>query len=471
MQYRGIDIKGLTADSREVKPGFLFAALAGSHLDGARFIDDALARGAAAILAAPGVQAPQAAVPFLSDPEPRRRLAKMAATFYGRQPKIVAAVTGTSGKTSVVSFMRQIWGRLGQHAASLGTLGLEGDGLDGEIAHTTPDPVVLHMRLKTIADQGITHLAMEASSHGIDQCRLDGVDLAAGVFTNLGHDHLDYHRDADDYFGAKQRLFAELLPAGAVAVLNTDDARYDALAATARGRGLTLVSFGQRADFAYEIRERTRTAQRLLISEGSQKADIWLPLAADFQAANAVTAYAAVRALGGDRDAALAALENLAGVRGRLEAVAERDNGACIYVDYAHKPEALEQALLALRPYAPGRLIVVFGCGGDRDRAKRPLMGEIACRMADLAIVTDDNPRSESAVQIRRDILAGAGDAREIGDRGEAIREACALLQTGDVLLIAGKGHEQGQEIAGVKRPFDDAGEVLKALLEIEGGG
>jgi UDP-N-acetylmuramoyl-L-alanyl-D-glutamate--2,6-diaminopimelate ligase len=463
-----LEIGGLTADSRQVAPGWLFAALAGTTTDGARFVDDALARGAAAVLATPDaalearVRASGAA--FIADANPRQRLAHLAARFHGAQPATIAAVTGTNGKTSVATFTRELWEKLGLSAASLGTLGVHAAGFDLVLAHTTPDPVTLHDALAQLARHGVTHLAMEASSHGLAQHRLDGVAIRAAAFTNLTRDHLDYHATAEDYLAAKMRLFDTLLPAGAPAVLNADSDWYETVAASCTARGQKILSYG------YAGREMR--IERLLPHAGGvqMKAelfghafDIALPLVGGFQASNALCALGLVAACGADLDKAVAALATLSGVPGRMQRVAEGRSGAPIFVDYAHTPDALETVLNALRPHTVGRLSLVFGAGGDRDRGKRPQMGAIAARLADIAYVTDDNPRGEDPASIRAAILAACPGAIEIGDRAAAIGAAIAGLGAGDVLLIAGKGHEQGQTIAGVVRPFDDAHEARAA--------
>ncbi len=465
-----VEISGLTADSRAVRPGYLFAALKGSRTDGARFVEDALARGAAAVLAdrSARLALPDPAVPLVKTDNARRSLARIAARFYGAQPRVVAAVTGTSGKTSVADFTRQIWSRLGMRAASFGTLGVAAPeiGASRPLAHTTPDPVTLHRELAALARAGVDHLALEASSHGLDQCRLDGVRIAAAAFTNLGRDHLDYHPDRDAYLAAKLRLFERLLPPGAAAVVNVDDPASETVAAACRARGIAVVGYGRAASAAYRIAGLAPVAggQRLDLEIEGRRHAVVLPLAGAFQAENAVCALALTVACGAGLDAALAALGGLEGVPGRLQRVAVHPSGAPVYVDYAHKPEALAAVLETLRPITSGRLIVVFGCGGDRDRGKRPAMGEIAARLADCAIVTDDNPRGEDPAAIRRAVLAGCPQAREIGDRREAIAAAVAMLEAGDALVIAGKGHERGQIVGDRVIPFDDA-EAARAAV------
>jgi len=454
-----IRIAGLSADSRRIEPGFLFAALPGAARDGRAFIADAVRRGAAAILAPRDTVAPAGlgGVPLLLDDNPRRTLALAASRFHGRQPRLIAAVTGTNGKTSVAAFARQIWSLLGKPAASLGTLGVVADDLDRPGSLTTPDPVALHATLAELAAAGVEHAAIEASSHGLDQFRLDGVRLAAGAFTNLSRDHLDYHGTMDRYFAAKHRLFAELLPPGAAAVLNADAPEHEALAATSRERGLRLISYGRAGrDLRLDGAVPTAAGQALEVTIFGRRRRLDFPVAGAFQAHNLLCALGLVIAGGEDAAAALDSVARLTGVPGRIELAARHPNGAAIYVDYAHTPDALATVLSALRPHAHGRLAVVFGCGGDRDRGKRPEMGAVAARLADRVVVTDDNPRSEPPATIRAAILAACPGAREIGDRAAAIGSAIAELAPDDLLVIAGKGHETGQTIAGIVHPFDD---------------
>jgi UDP-N-acetylmuramoyl-L-alanyl-D-glutamate--2,6-diaminopimelate ligase len=460
-----VAIAGLTADSREVRPGWLFAALRGSKADGSRFVADAVAKGAAAILAEAGTRVDVPAhMPLLVSAEPRRALALMAARFYGAQPGTAVAVTGTSGKTSVADFARQIFAALGHQAASLGTIGLVAPGGRRYGSLTSPDPVTLHKTLAELAQDGITHLALEASSHGLDQHRLDGLRLRAAAFTNLGHDHLDYHPSVEAYLAAKLRLFAELLPPDGVVVVNADAEHASEVIAVARKADRRVLTVGQAGEtLALEALQSERLAQRLRVRHAGGTADIRLPLLGAYQAGNALLAAGLALAVGEACDRVLPALEKLEGVKGRLE-VMGLVRGGLVVIDYAHKPDALAAALKALRPFAPGRLVCVFGCGGDRDTAKRPIMGEIAARLADSVIVTDDNPRSEDPAAIRAQILAGARNAREIGDRAEAIRAGSRLLGAGDVLLVAGKGHETGQIVGDKVIPFSDH-EVVNALL------
>ena len=460
-----IDIRGLTADSRAVEPGFLFAAILGEANDGGRFIPEALARGAAALLAGPDLAIEDTGLPVLRDANVRRRLALMAARFHPRQPDTVVAVTGTNGKTSVVAFVRQIWELMGLRAASLGTVGLVAPEIAEPIAHTTPDPVALHAVLAKLATCGVTHLALEASSHGLKQCRLDGVRFAAGAFTNLSRDHLDYHADVEDYFAAKARLFTELLLPGASAVVNIDTSEGGRIARLARQRGLVVLSVGVNGETMKLVhRERKGLAQQLIVEAGAERHEIFLPLVGDFQASNALVAAGLVMAAGGQETMALRALEYLKGAKGRLEHVAASRSGAPVFIDYAHTPDALRHALLALRPHAQGRLVVVFGCGGDRDRGKRPLMGAIAAELADVAFVTDDNPRGEDPAAIRAAIMAACPGGIEVAGRGEAIARAIGGLEDGDVLLVAGKGHETGQIIGDDVVPYSDHEAVAAAI-------
>jgi UDP-N-acetylmuramoyl-L-alanyl-D-glutamate--2,6-diaminopimelate ligase len=461
------DVCGITADSRSVKPGDVFVAVAGTKTDGGKFIAAAIAAGAVAIVAE---RAPTAPLPdgvaFVRVKYARRALALAAARLFPRQPQIIVAVTGTSGKTSVVAFTRQIFARLGHQAASIGTVGIVTPQGETYGALTTPDPVALHRSLQQLADAGVTHLAIEASSHGLDQHRLDGVRIAAAGFTNLSRDHLDYHPTIDAYFTAKLRLFNELVSPQGTAVINADDERAAEVIATAERRGLRRITVGRRGEGIRLVESAIEGfAQRLRLSYAGRAFDTQLPLAGTFQVENALVAAGLAIATGGEPGAVFAALAHLEGAKGRLERVGEHQ-GAPIIVDYAHKPDALAKALDALRPYVSGRLVVLFGAGGDRDPGKRPMMGVIASDKADRVIVTDDNPRSEDAAKIRAAILAGARGATEIGDRGAAIRTAIADLRAGDVLLIAGKGHETGQIVGDRVLPFSDHEAVAAALKE-----
>ncbi|MDB5432900.1 MAG: UDP-N-acetylmuramyl-tripeptide synthetase [Caulobacter sp.] len=459
-------IAGVTADSRKVGPGWLFAALPGSKVDGRQFIPGAVAAGAAAVLAPDDVT--DVGAPVVHAGDLRRAYALAAAHFWGAQPKTVVAVTGTNGKTSVATFCRQIFTHLGHKAASMGTLGVRaGDEQLTPPGLTTPDAADVSEMLATLAGKGVTHLALEASSHGVDQRRLDGVDLTAAGFLNLTQDHLDYHGTMGVYRAAKLRLFETLLPRGRTAVLNADSEAYGAFASAAVSAGQTVYSVGE-AGQGLHLLDRTLLphGQHLKIQAQGRRYDVKLPLAGAFQASNALVAAGLCIAAGESVERVLEALEHIEGAPGRLQRVGASASGGEAYVDYAHTPDGLETVLAALRPHTQGRLIVVFGAGGDRDRTKRPMMGEIAAQLADVAIVTDDNPRSEDPASIRAAILAAAPGALEEGDRRAAIRSACAMLQAGDVLVVAGKGHEQGQLVAGVTHPFDDVTEVAAALAQ-----
>jgi UDP-N-acetylmuramoyl-L-alanyl-D-glutamate--2,6-diaminopimelate ligase len=467
-RHAAVDVGGVTADSRAVKRGDAFVAIAGTKADGSRFIAPAIAAGAVAILAEqlPAAPPPEG-VAFVRVPNARLALSLIAAKIYPRQPHTIVAVTGTSGKTSVAAFTRQIWGALGHGAASIGTVGIVSPRGETYGSLTTPDPVDLHRAIDALAGEGVTHLAIEASSHGLDQFRLDGLRLAAGGFTNITRDHLDYHRNFAAYLAAKLRLFEGLLPRGAAAVIDVDHDHADAVLGAAKAHGLSIVSVGRNGT---DIRLLDATiegfAQTLKLDYGGKNLNVRLPLVGEFQVENALVAAGLAVATGSDAGAVFAALENLKGAKGRLELVGS-NHGAPIFVDYAHKPDALAKALEALRPYVTGKLAVVFGAGGDRDRGKRPLMGAVAAAKADRVIVTDDNPRSEDAALIRAAILAEARGAAEIGDRREAIRTAIAELRRGDVLLIAGKGHETGQIIGDRIVPFSDHDAVAAALKEL----
>ena len=461
-------ITGVTADSRKVAPGALFVALPGTAADGRAYIPQALSQGAAAVLAPVDTDVHAAPV-LVTSGDVRRAYAIAARGFYGAQPATCVAVTGTNGKTSVAAFCRQIWAALGRSSASMGTLGvlkqtgnvnqaLTAPGL------TSPDAGDAARMMARLAEEGVTHLALEASSHGIDQRRLDGVSLKAAAFTNLTQDHLDYHGDMEAYRAAKLRLFETLLPRGRTAVLNADSDAFCSFASASIMSGLSVMGVGERGrDLSLIGRRATPEGQRLTIDARGQIHEVLLPLAGAFQASNALVAAGLCVAGGEDVGQVLAALERIEGAQGRLQRIPGTGRGE-VYVDYAHTPDGLETVLKALRPHATGRLIVVFGAGGDRDRAKRPIMGEIAGRLADLAIVTDDNPRSEDPAAIRRAVREGCPDAIEVGDRRQAIRHAISAMREGDVVIIAGKGHEQGQIVGGTTYPFDDATEAAEAL-------
>jgi len=459
-----VEIAGLAFDSRKAAKGSLFFAIAGAKADGAHFARQAVNAGAVAVASERVIDDLPAHVAFVPVKNVRRALALAAAVFFPRQPATIAAVTGTSGKTSVASFTRQVWSALGHAAASIGTIGVTSP--KGEVygSLTTPDPIELHRTLDSLARDGVTHLALEASSHGLDQHRLDGVRVSAGAFTNLSRDHLDYHPSIEAYLAAKLRLFEALVAPGGTAVIDLDNCYGQQVVEAARRRGLKIVTVGEQGDDIRLIDGAIDGfAQRIRLRHDGHEFTLRLPLVGAFQVQNAAVAAGLAIATGAEPARVFAALETLTGARGRLEVAGTR-NGAPIFVDYAHKPDALAKALDALRPYAGGHLVVVFGCGGDRDKGKRPLMGAIAAAKADRVIVTDDNPRSENPATIRAEILAAAPDAIEIGDRGEAIRAGIAGLERGDVLLIAGKGHESGQIVGGKVLPFSDQDEVAAAL-------
>jgi len=460
-------ITGVTADSRKVTAGSLFVALPGTVADGRAFIPQALSQGAAAVLAPQDT--PEGSAPLLVlSGDVRRAYALAARGFYGAQPATCVAVTGTNGKTSVAAFCRQIWAALGIKSASMGTLGVVSQSGVATTALTppgltSPDAGDAARLLAHLAADGVTHLALEASSHGIEQRRLDGVSLTAAAFTNLTQDHLDYHGDMETYRAAKLRLFETLLPRGRTAVLNADSDNYNAFAAASIMSGLGIMAVGERGrDLSLVERRAVPEGQRLTLDVHGQRHEVLLPLAGAFQASNALVAAGLCIAAGEDAARVVAALEKISGAAGRLQRVSGGRGEA--YVDYAHTPDGLETVLKALRPHATGRLIVVFGAGGDRDKGKRPLMGEIAGRLADIVIVTDDNPRSEDPEAIRAQVRTGCPFALEIGDRRAAIREAASMMRDGDVVVVAGKGHEQGQIVGGTTYPFDDATELAEAL-------
>ncbi|HXQ84758.1 MAG TPA: UDP-N-acetylmuramoyl-L-alanyl-D-glutamate--2,6-diaminopimelate ligase [Xanthobacteraceae bacterium] len=467
-RHADLAVGGVTADSRAVKRGDLFVAIAGGKADGLRFVEAAIAAGAVAIVAerVPETPLPET-IAFVHVGNARRALALVAAKIYPRQPQTIAAVTGTSGKTSVVAFTRQIWSALGYRAASIGTIGIVSPSGETYGSLTTPDPVALHRSLDTLAGDGITHLAIEASSHGLDQYRLDGLRIAAAGFTNITRDHLDYHSTFEDYLAAKLRLFEDLLEPGGAAVIDVDHDHADAVLAAAEARRLSIMSVGRNGAGIRLIGSTIDGfSQTLLLEHDLDHFKVRLPLVGEFQVENALVAAGLAIASGCNAGKVFAALERLEGAKGRLERVGA-SRGAPIFVDYAHKPDALAKALDALRPYVTGRLVVIFGAGGDRDRGKRPLMGAVAAAKADRVIVTDDNPRSEDASAIRAAIIAAAAGAAEIGDRRQAIRRAIADLRPGDVLLIAGKGHETGQIIGDRVVPFSDHEAVATALKEL----
>ena len=474
----GAVVAGLAVDSREVRRGFVFFALPGTRLDGASFAQYAVRQGAIAVVATEaGVETARGdigglPVPFFVTAEPRALLARLAARFHGAQPRVMAAVTGTNGKTSTAHFLRQIWAAAGHRAVAFGTTGVEGEGFEEPLSLTTPEPIALHALLARLAAKGCTHAAMEASSHGLAQHRLDGVALAAAALTNITRDHMDYHASHEDYVAAKLRLIGEVLAGDGTAVLNADDPVFARARGIALGRGQRVISVGRAvgAELAILATRYHPRGQVLQLGWDSEVYRAELALIGGFQAANVALAAGLAIATGVAPDAVFASLSGLTGVRGRMEPVARRANGAAIYVDYAHTPDALATAIDALRPHCAGQLVVVFGAGGDRDPGKRPLMGEAVARRADVAIVTDDNPRSEDPAAIRAAVLAGCPEAHEIGDRAAAMLAGVdALKQPGDCLLIAGKGHEQGQEVGGVLLPFDDATQARATVTALDG--
>ncbi len=461
-----VDIAGLTADSRAVRPGFLFAALQGVAAHGRDFLAQAKANGAIAVLSAGDLADP--GIPHVVVRQARRAFALAASRFFPRRPATIVAVTGTNGKSSSVDFLRQIWTHAGKRAASLGTLGALAPSGVIDLGHTTPDPARVHAVLTQLADEGVTHIAMEASSHGLEQHRIDGLSFSAGAFTNLTQDHLDYHRDMASYRDAKLKLWS-LVQDAAPAIINADASEGEAFERAAKARGLDVWLCGWRAPREHalkivEIQPRPN-AQTMTLLWAGKEFKVELPLIGEFQALNAVCAATLALALGEAAHAVWAGMEKLKPVKGRMEHVGASNTGGHVFVDYAHTPDGLDALLRAARPHAPGRIIAVFGCGGDRDVDKRAKMGAIAQRQADVVIVTDDNPRNEDASAIRANILRGATAATEIGDRAEAIRAAIAMLKPGDALMIAGKGHETGQIVKGVVHPFSDQ-DLARAVLE-----
>jgi UDP-N-acetylmuramoyl-L-alanyl-D-glutamate--2,6-diaminopimelate ligase len=465
-RFAALEVGGIASDSRRVKRGDLFVAVPGAKADGLTFLPQALAAGAVAVMAEAPPESLPDGIAFVRATNVRRALALAAARFYPREPSVIAAVTGTSGKTSVTAFTRQIWAALGNEAASIGTIGLVTPKEETYGSLTTPDPIDLARTLDRLAEDGITHLAMEASSHGLDQHRIDGVRVTVGGFTNLTRDHMDYHATEDAYLAAKLILFERIVVPGGAAVVASENRRTERVIATAAARGLRVLTVGRNATGIRLVESQIDGfSQTLSLEHEGKSYRVRLPLVGAFQIENALVAAGMAIVTGSDASAVFHALEGLEGAKGRIELIGQR-NGAPIFVDYAHKPDALAKALDALRPYAKRKLVVVFGAGGDRDQGKRPLMGAIATEKADTVIVTDDNPRSENPAAIRAAILAAAPGATEIGDRGEAIRRVVAMLQPGDVLLVAGKGHESGQIVGERVLPFSDHEAVAAALKE-----
>lgn len=469
-------ITGLAVDSREVKPGFLFAALPGSRVHGGEFIQYALRQEAGAILTDPQgaeiakaeLDANPAALIVVQDP--RQALARAAALWFGTQPETVVAVTGTNGKTSVSNFCRQIWTLLDHKAVNLGTTGVEG-AWEYPLAHTTPEPITLHRALSEAAKAGVTHCAMEASSHGLDQRRLDGVQLKAGGFTNFTQDHLDYHGTFEAYFDAKAGLFARVLPEDGTVVLNMEDPQVAQVVARADSRGQSVFKVGRdaRCDLQLVNARFDATGQDVRFAFQGKPHQVRLNLIGGFQAENVMMAAGLVIAAGETPDRVFDTLSDLGGVRGRMQHAATRNNGAAVFVDYAHTPDAVQTALKALRPHVMGRLVAIVGAGGDRDAGKRPLMGKAASENADLVIVTDDNPRSEDPALIRAAVMEGCVTATEVADRAEAILRGVDALGAGDALLICGKGHETGQIVRDTVYPFDDVEQASVAVTALEG--
>lgn len=468
-------LTGLAVDSREVRDGFLFAALPGTKLHGANFIARAVEQGAVAVLTdAEGVAIAGDAVKdvaVVQAEDPRQTLAFCAALWFGAQPPIMVAVTGTNGKTSVSTFTRMIWAELGHDAVNLGTTGVEG-AYQAPLRHTTPEPITLHRVLRDCAQAGVTHAAMEASSHGLAQRRLDGVHLRAGGFTNFTQDHLDYHATFDDYFAAKAGLFDRVLSEDGVAVINIDDPRGRDMARIAGTRGQAVISVGRSDQARLRLlgQRFEATGQQVRFSYEGQVYMVTLPLLGGFQAENVLLAAGLVIGCGEEPERVFETLPHLSTVRGRMQLAAVRANGASVFVDYAHTPDAVATALQAMRPHVMGRLVAIVGAGGDRDRTKRPLMGRAAADHADLVIVTDDNPRSEDPATIRQAVMLGCPDAIEVGDRAEAILRGVDALGPGDALLIAGKGHETGQIVGDDVLPFDDVEQASVAVMALDGG-
>jgi UDP-N-acetylmuramoyl-L-alanyl-D-glutamate--2,6-diaminopimelate ligase len=450
------EVTGFAIDHRKVAPGSLFGAFSGAQFNGEDFIPQAVERGAIAVVARP--DAPVAAVPHLASPDPRKLFAELAARFYGPYPETVVAVTGTNGKTSTVEMTRQMWRMLGERSASIGTLGVTTSDDQVKTGLTTPDIVTFLHNMAGLKRMGIGHVAYEASSHGLDQHRCEGVPLTAAAFTNFSRDHLDYHPSMAAYFEAKMRLFDDLLPAGGTAVVWTDEAKSAEVMERVRSRGGRLLTVGKQGD-TIRLVEQTPSAlgQTLILEHGGERHRLALPLIGAYQAANVLVAAGLVMASGSSFDAVFPAMGRVAPVRGRLERAVITPAGAPVYVDYAHTADALEAAIAALRPHVEGKLITLFGAGGDRDQGKRPEMGRVAAKLSEVVIVTDDNPRNEDPAAIRAEVLAGAPDAIEIGGRRDAIAHALRIADKGDIVLLAGKGHETGQIVGDRVLAFDDA--------------
>ncbi|MFL9841400.1 UDP-N-acetylmuramoyl-L-alanyl-D-glutamate--2,6-diaminopimelate ligase [Sphingomonas sp. ST-64] len=455
-------VTGFAIDHRKVAPGTIFGAFRGTRFNGEEFIPDAIARGAVAVVARPEVKVEGAA--HIASDHPRTEFARIAAKFFAPFPETSVAVTGTNGKTSTVEMVRQLWLMAGHHAASIGTLGVTTASEMVSTGLTTPDVVTFLSNVAGLAREGVTHLAFEASSHGLSQYRTEGLPVRAAAFTNLSRDHLDYHKDMADYFTAKLRLFADVLDPDGAVVVWADDPHSERVIDIARMRGNRILTVGEHGDTLRLVsREPTLLDQKLVVAAGGVEHRVSLPLIGGYQAANALVAAGLVIATGGDQAETIANLARLRPVRGRLERAAICKSGAPVYVDYAHTPDAIEAAIAALKPHAAGRLIIVFGAGGDRDIGKREPMGIAACSGADMVIVTDDNPRGEDAATIRRQVIKGCPGATEIGDRRAAITAAVAAAGPADIVLIAGKGHEQGQIVGDMVLPFDDVSVAREA--------
>jgi UDP-N-acetylmuramoyl-L-alanyl-D-glutamate--2,6-diaminopimelate ligase len=449
-------VTGFAIDHRKVARGSVFGAFKGAVFIGEDFVPQAVERGAVAVVARPEASVDE--VPHLADPHPRRLFAELAAKFYAPYPETVVAVTGTNGKTSTVEMTRQIWRMSGHRSASIGTLGVTTSDDQVKTGLTTPDIVTFLHNMAGLKRMGMTHVAYEASSHGLDQHRAEGVPLAAAAFTNFSRDHLDYHETMDAYFEAKMRLFEELLPAGRTAVIWADDPKSDEVIERSKRRGHEILTLGRKGESIRLVEQAaTPLGQTLMLEHGGKPYRLALPLIGAYQASNVLTAAGLVLATGGRWDSIFSAMQRVAPVRGRLERAVISRSGVPVYIDYAHTPDALEAAIAALRPHVEGKLITLFGAGGDRDQGKRPEMGAVAIRMSDIVIVTDDNPRSEDPAAIRSAIMAGAPGATEVGGRREAIAEAIRIARAGDIVLVAGKGHETGQIIGDRVLPFDDA--------------
>lgn len=465
-----LEISGLTLDSRKVKPGFLFAGVPGEKTNGTKFIDEAVKKGAVAVLTNIGDEIEVKGAVHISDPNPRAAFAKMVASFYGAQPKTMAAITGTNGKTSTAHFVRQLWAFMGAKAGSIGTLGVVSEGLNYSLGLTTPEPVDLHFSLKEMVDHKVTHAVVETSSHGLSQFRIDGIKFDIAGFTNLTQDHMDYHADEENYFAAKRRLFDELLSDKGTGVINSDNPFGKRLKASLEERGVKTLTVGRRdADLTLHESTPGKGGQKLVFSYKGKKHQIQFPVVGTFQGDNVMLAAGMVIASGFDADKVFDRLYYLAGVPGRMEKVADTPYGGEVYIDYAHTPDGLTNALTSIRQNTFGKLHLIFGCGGNRDQGKRPKMGVIAETQADFVYVTDDNPRHENPMDIRQEILAACPTGQEFVDRGDAIRFGVRALKQDDVLIITGKGNETGQIIGDKVLPFSDKDvvrETISAMVE-----